>query len=253
MLLPPSHPPEILRLLAHPLRWQVVGALTASDARVQELVERLQQPYNLVSYHLKLLRKAGLATLRQSDADGRDLYYHLELDRLLEAYRTAGLALYPGWQGPGDASPVIRAPAVTRVLFLCTNNSARSQMAEGFLRQLGGEAYEVASAGSQPQPIHPEAIAVMQARGVDIQRQRPRHLDEVKDQAFDYAITVCDRVREQCLAYHFCAAKLHWSIPDPAAVAERHSQRQAFEAAADELEQRIRQFMAWNAAARAAR
>lgn len=244
----PAHqPPEILRLLAHPLRWQIARALVISDQRVQELVEQLHQPYNLVSYHLKLLRQAGLATLRQSDADGRDLYYHLDLAKLQEAYQAAGLSLFPGWEWRATPLPVANPQEPTRVLFLCTYNSARSQMAEGWLRHLGGTGYTVTSAGSQPRPIHPAAISAMRERGIDLQGQRSRHLDELHGLAFDIAITVCDRVREQCQAYAFCETNLHWSIPDPARLTETQAQRQAFEATAVELEQRIRQFLAWNA------
>ena len=91
-----------------------------------------------------------------------------------------------------------------KVLFLCTHNSARSQMAEGLLRHMGGDKYMVTSAGSQPRQVHPDAVDVMSKLGIDISHQHAKHLDEIKGQAFDVAITVCDRVREECMIYDFC-------------------------------------------------
>ena len=89
--------PIVLRMLAHPLRWQLVKELSTSDRRVQELVESVQQPYNLVSYHLKLLRTSQLVGLRKSDADHRDYYYSLNWQKLQEEYQIAALSLHPGW------------------------------------------------------------------------------------------------------------------------------------------------------------
>ena len=237
-----SQPPEVLRMLAHPLRWQLVQALAASDYRVHELAALVEQPFNLVSYHLKLLRTSGLVGLRKSDADGRDLYYHLELERLQTDYQAAALALYPDWPW-ADMPPALPARSAQRVLFLCTHNSARSQMAEALLRHLGTGRYLVGSAGTQPRPVRPEAVQVMAEMGIDMLGQRPTHLEELRGRRFDVVITVCDRVREECLSYDFCQANLHWSIPDPAAVEEQAGRRQAFAAAASELERRIRHFI----------
>ena len=100
-------PPELLGLLAHPIRWRLVKALTVSDRRVQELVETLAQPYNLVSYHLKLLRQAEIVELRKSDADSRDLYYSVNMNKLQEGYQNVARAIHPAWdlkeagQAPG--------------------------------------------------------------------------------------------------------------------------------------------------------
>src|SRR5829696_9473810 len=90
-----ASPPVFLRLAAHPLRWQLLTALAESDYRVRELVARVDQPQNLVSYHLRLLREGGLVTSRRSSFDGRDSYYHLELDRCAEELAQSGAALHP--------------------------------------------------------------------------------------------------------------------------------------------------------------
>jgi arsenate reductase (thioredoxin) len=105
-----------------------------------------------------------------------------------------------------------------RVLFLCTGNSARSQMGEAWLRNLGGSHYEVVSAGIHPSQVHPLAIAVMDERGIDIRGHRSKSVNEFIDQKFDYVITVCDQAAEQCPIFPGAVTRIHWSFPDPAAV-----------------------------------
>jgi arsenate reductase (thioredoxin) len=105
-----------------------------------------------------------------------------------------------------------------RVLILCTGNSARSQMAEGLLRALAGDQFEVFSAGSKPSIVNPLAIRAMDERGIDIHGQRSKHLSEYLQHPFDYVITVCDNAAESCPLFPGKATRLHWSFPDPAAV-----------------------------------
>ena len=105
------------------------------------------------------------------------------------------------------------------VLILCTGNSARSQIAEGLLRALAGDRFEVFSAGSKPSVVNPLAIAAMDQRGVDIRAQRSKHLNEYLAQPFDYVITVCDNAAESCPLFPGPARRIHWSFPDPAAAA----------------------------------
>jgi len=105
-----------------------------------------------------------------------------------------------------------------RVLILCTGNSARSQMAEGLLRHDGGAAFEVASAGTRPSHVRPEAIAVMGEIGIDISHHRSKSVDEFAGQSFEYVITVCDNARESCPVFPATTKRIHWSLDDPAAV-----------------------------------
>ena len=129
----------------------------------------------------------------------------------------------------------------TPVLFLCTHNSARSQMAEGILRHLGGDRVEAASAGTEVTRVHPLAIREMSERGIDISGQRSKHLNELLGDRFDSVVTVCDNANESCPIFPGDPERIHWSIPDPSAVEGDEETRQAaFKRAADELMARIR-------------
>jgi protein-tyrosine-phosphatase len=103
------------------------------------------------------------------------------------------------------------------VLFLCTGNSSRSQIAEALTRDRSGGWIEAHSAGSRPRPLHPCAVKVMAGRGISLAGHRPKHLDEFAGQRFDYVITLCDKVREICPEFPGRPEPVHWSIPDPAA------------------------------------
>ncbi len=102
-----------------------------------------------------------------------------------------------------------------RVLILCTGNSCRSQMAEGILKHYGKDHFEVFSAGLKPSQVNPIAIQVMKEIGIDISNHRSKHMDEFKDQKFDYVITVCDNAYEACPHFPGAERQLHWSFPDP--------------------------------------
>jgi len=130
------------------------------------------------------------------------------------------------------------------LLFLCTGNSARSQMAEALVGPLSGESVDAASAGSRPKPLHPNAVRVMKERGIDISGNRTKHLGEFTSQRFDFVITLCDRVREVCPELPGHPDLVHWSIPDPALEGSTdRATRPAFERTASELETRIRYFL----------
>jgi protein-tyrosine-phosphatase len=126
------------------------------------------------------------------------------------------------------------------VLFLCTGNSARSQMAEALLDELSGHTVEARSAGSHPKVLHPNAVRVMADRGIDISGRPTKHLRRFRRMRFDHVITLCDRVREVCPEFPSHPALAHWSIADPAleggSDAATHP---AFERTAQELETRI--------------
>ena len=132
-----------------------------------------------------------------------------------------------------------------RVLFLCTHNSARSQMAEGLLRARGGGAYEVFSAGTQATAVRPEAIQVMAELGIDVSGQESKLLDRYLSESFDWVVTVCDRARESCPVFPGARQSLHWDFDDPAAAGGTEERRlEVFRRVRDEIDGRIRDFVA---------
>ena len=210
-------PPPFLRLAGHPLRWRLLSELAHCDRRVGELCALAGRRQSLVSYHLRRLRDGGLVSMRRSAADGRDTYYVLDLARCGELLSSAGVSLHPGL-APTPRPRVAREPgtALARVLFLCTGNSARSQIAEALTERLSDGAVSAVSAGSHPKRLHPNAVRVMRERGIDLAGRRSKHLGEFAAQRFDHVISLCDRVREVCPEFPGGPALIHWSIADPA-------------------------------------
>jgi protein-tyrosine-phosphatase len=220
-----------LKLLAHTLRWNLLTLLARSDYRVQELVHLVEEPQNLVSYHLKRLRKAHLVVERRSNADARDIYYSLDVERLQNLFLETGASLHPVLGHPAK----VLHDRSHRILFLCTENSARSQLAEGIMRHLANNV-EVFSAGSVPTEVHPLAIEAARERGIDLSAHESKHMDEFIDTRFDYVITVCDLARETCPGFPGSAEYIHWSLPDPSLT----NDYAAFQQTAAEIEKRVR-------------
>lgn len=238
-------PPPFARMAADPLRWRLLRELALSDRRVRELVTLVSQPQNLVSYHLGRLRTSGMVAARRSSFDGRDTYYRLDLTRCAQLLAEAGAALHPGLASDpaSTRAPKARGPKSCAVLFLCTGNSARSQAAEALSRARSGGRVQGFSAGSHPKSLlHPDAIRVMAARGVDLAGQQPKHLREFARRRFRYVITLCDRVREVCPTFPGNPTYIHWSMPDPGASVDQDDRGDgypAFEQMATEIETRI--------------
>ena len=131
-----------------------------------------------------------------------------------------------------------------RVLFLCTGNSCRSQMAEGWLRHLAGDHFEVVSAGTDPKGVNPLAIETMEEIGIDISDQHSTHVGEFVHQSFDYVITVCDQAKEQCPHFPNNETQLHWSFDDPASVSGSTKERQmVFRRIRDEIGACMKKFL----------
>jgi protein-tyrosine-phosphatase len=233
-------PPGFLQLAGHPLRWRLVGELARSDRTVHELTGLIGEAQNLVSYHLGKLRDAGLVSARRSSADGRDAYYTADLARIGELLSATARAIHPGL-GPTLPSTNVDESDAVRVLFLCTGNSARSQVAEALVRERSGGVVEAYSAGSRPKPLHPNAIRVMADEyGIDLSGHRSKHLREYADQPFGWVITLCDRVREVCPDFPGHPEAVHWSIADPAADAvDDEAGYPAFRRAAAEIATRV--------------
>ena len=226
-----QEPPSVLKLIAHEVRWKLLSALAFSDYRVHELGELLKKPLNLVSYHLGLLRKGSIVHERRSSADARDVYYSLDLTHFQQLYMDAAESLHPALaqnqpETSEDTTAKPRRP--TRVLFLCTHNSARSQIAEALMRHLGKERVEVFSAGTEVSRVHPKALEVLQRGHIDTSGLYSKNLDIFLGQEFDYVITVCDNARESCPVFPGHPQRIHWSFADPSAVNDPEAQSRAF-------------------------
>ena len=131
-----------------------------------------------------------------------------------------------------------------RVLFLCTGNSARSQIAEGLLRYLASDRFEVNSAGTHPVGLNPGAIEAMHDIGVDISHHRSKKMNEFINEPFDYVITVCDRAKDSCPMWPHAAKLIHWSFEDPAEAKGSPEERQeSFRQVREEISARIEEFI----------
>lgn len=258
------------KLVADEVRWHLLEELARSDRKVHELVSSSGRPQNLISYHLGRLRQAGLVTVHRSAGDARDLYYQLDLDRFTDLYSSAGAGVQPAFAlvGPLIAQLETLSPGSSempsdpwRVLFVCTANSARSQMAEAFTRELSNGSLrtlsrgpvEAESGGTAPRPVHPMAIRVMHDLGVRMLDPQSKSLEEVLGHRFDQAITLCDVAREGCPPIPGVDDPPHWSLPDPAATAGSEDEvYEAFRASALTIAARVRQLLVQVGAARAA-
>jgi protein-tyrosine-phosphatase/DNA-binding transcriptional ArsR family regulator len=239
--------PELVRFCkaaGDETRLAILRRLSLTDLRGGDMVEWLDIPHNALSYHLKYLRELGLVSDHRSSADARDIYYQLDLRRLRSLYVALGDALLV------DGDALLRnlaaprgADRAMRVLFLCTHNSARSQLAQGIAQERGGKWISVFSAGSDPTEIRPEALKLLRERGIDTTDYRTKPLAEFVNQTFDYVVTVCDRVREVCPTFPGDPTLLHWSIPDPVQVDDDADRMQAFFNVVAELELRIEHFL----------
>jgi protein-tyrosine-phosphatase len=177
----------------------------------------------------------------RSSADRRDSYYRIDLARCRRLLAETADALHPGlWPAaPPSASLAGKLPAsAVRVLFLCTGNSSRSQIAEALLAQAGGDRVQAASAGSHPKDVHPDAVRVLSEYGIDW-NGRSKHLSEFAARPFDFVITLCDKVREVCPEFPGGPEPAHWSIPDPATAGSGADGYPAFRATAADLSTRI--------------
>jgi len=132
-----------------------------------------------------------------------------------------------------------------RVLFICTHNSARSQMAEAYLNRLGVGRFEAQSAGTEPGTLKSLAVQVMAEEGIDISGQRAKSVDDFVQEAFDYVITVCDHANETCPVFPNARRRLHWSFPDPSRAEGTREERLAvFRQVRDGIRVRVEQFVA---------
>ncbi len=241
--------PAFVQLAAHPVRWQLLTTLSGGDHRVRELAALVREPQNLVSYHLRVLRDGGLVTTTRSTFDGRDTYYHLDVDRCGGMLADVGTALHPAL-APATERPPPGPPGSVSVLFVCTGNSSRSPIAEALLRRhcdlTASDGVEILSAGTHPKAeIHALAVRVLRDDfGIDISTRAPLSLAAVSDHRFDAVVTLCDKAREHCPEFDDDTRCIHWSIPDPAATQHNDADTYpAFRAVAADIATRVRHLL----------
>jgi protein-tyrosine-phosphatase/DNA-binding transcriptional ArsR family regulator len=235
---------QFCKAIGDETRLAILRRLSLTDLRGGDMIEWLEIPHNALSYHLKYLRDIGLVRDHRSGADARDIYYSLDLERLRALYAAVGETLHTDSPRALEGQPA-SAPshAPLRVLFLCTHNSARSQLAQGLIQLRGGSTIVARSAGSEPTAVHPQALALLQEHGIDTGDYYAKPMAEVAGERFDFVITVCDRVRELCPAFAGTPSLLHWSIPDPVRVEGDAARNAAFRGVMTDLGLRIEHFL----------
>jgi len=211
--------------LADARRMQVIVALMQSDMTAQELADVMQLQASATSYQLRILADAGLVRMHRSDADSRETYYQCNRS-VLRAYAEMLEQLVRGDRG--------RWQVGSRVLFVCRANSARSQMAEAWVRECALPDVTVQSAGIEVSDIHPHTITVMQEVGVVLAHQHAKTIDDI-DIMPDLVISVCDYARKAIVQRWPHATYVHWSIPDPA----KHGTTREFRVVRDIIKERV--------------
>lgn len=227
-------------LLVDPMRRQLMAMLMLNDVVLNDLADAVRLPPETVAALLEPFLSTGVISQRRSDAHADQLYYHLDLDLLHTLDMAEAIEPPATVSALEGTSASVQQATRPGILFLCTRNSARSQLAEGLTRLLSKGQVDAFSAGNQPGYVHPMAIEILTDLHVDISDQYSKHLDQFLGQNFDYVITVCDNARETCPVFPGAKRTIHWSIPDPAIVEESEARSRAFSRVATELQNRIR-------------
>lgn len=221
-------PTELFSALSDETRLRILCLLSRGELCVCDLMQLLSAPQSTLSRHLGRLRRAGLVTNRR---DGKWVHYTLadktipnELVSLIGSFNQISpydvddkrLKAHLKEQKDRLALQKPESVPVIRVLVLCTGNSCRSQIAEGFLRYYGGKNIEVRSAGIDRHGVNPSAVRVMSEIGIDISAHTSNNLSEYLSDRFDYVITVCDNAAKRCPVFPSYTIRLHWPFDDPA-------------------------------------
>lgn len=240
---------QAMKALGEVNRLRVYSLLTMGPMSVAELILTLGLSQALISHHLAVLKAAGLVFDYRSPEDARSIIYAVNKDRLRTLYGELSLLLDPikaidPRDEPFNQLRRSMMAGPIRVLFLCTGNSARSQMAEALLRLHGEGLFEAFSAGTHPKGLHPLTVRVMEEYGVDVSQQTSKDVTTFLDQTFDYVITVCDRANEECPVFPGDYERIHWSFEDPAAAqGTAEEQLAVFRRVRIALDSRIRLFV----------
>lgn len=240
---------RVMKALGDPTRLRLFYLLTVCPMAVGDLVATLGLSQALVSHHLATLKAARLVIDHRAADDARSIIYMIDTPSLTRLRHELSWLMDPiKLYDPRQDEDIPRRPFVKtgpiRVLFLCTGNSARSQIAEAWLRKHGEGLFEAYSAGVHPKGLNPLTVKIMQESGIDVSHHLSKSVDEFRGQSFDYVITVCDQANEECPIFPDDHQRIHWSIEDPAAAEGTEAQRLAvFRRIANELSNRIALFV----------
>jgi arsenate reductase (thioredoxin) len=253
---------ETMKALADPYRLHILDLLTQGEACHSELKEQVGLPPNLLSHHLRVLRQAGLVRTRHDTIDGRWIYYAANKDSLIYWRAWLGQFLDPGRVqarsalcGPEGRQASPSRPRVDEadrklkrfVLFLCTGNSCRSQMAEAIVNTRLGDEWAAFSAGTQPAGcVHPRAVESLAEIGIDWRGRSAKRADEFRTIPFDLIVTLCDNAKEHHPTWldQSQPAPIHLGFPDPArATGSAEEVRATFRTVRDAIIEQVPAFL----------
>jgi protein-tyrosine-phosphatase/DNA-binding transcriptional ArsR family regulator len=236
-----------LRNFGEPNRLTIISLLSAGPMLVGDICNASGLPLTLVSQHLRVLRESGMVQAIRDNKDARAVWYSLNPERLREIKTALSMVFDMTKIVDGRLNQTKQNSNLTidkfRVLFLCSGNSARSQMAEALLNQKGEGIFEARSAGTHPRQPHPITIKALEEIGIIPGSLRSKHYSEFQNEPFRYIITVCDRANEECPEFSGAYERIHWSIPDPVQEIPEMEAYGAFVRAREELAARIRLFI----------
>ncbi|HBE79901.1 MAG TPA: hypothetical protein DDW65_19300 [Firmicutes bacterium] len=236
-----------LRNFGEPNRLAIISLLSAGSMLVGDICNASGLPLTLVSQHLRVLRMSGMVQAERDNKDARAVWYSLNPQRIKEIQSALSMVF--------DMTKIVdrRIPETKqslnltrekfRVLFLCSGNSARSQIAEALLQHYGTGLIEARSAGTHPREVHPLTIKVLAEIGLDTTGLKTKHYSVFNQESFRYVITVCDRANEECPDFSGDYQRIHWSIVDPVMDRNEDELINAFKRTRQELSARIDLFV----------
>jgi ArsR family transcriptional regulator, arsenate/arsenite/antimonite-responsive transcriptional repressor / arsenate reductase (thioredoxin) len=236
-----------LRNFGEPNRLAIISLLSTGPILVGDICNTSGLPLTLVSQHLRVLRESGMVQAERDSNDARAVWYSLNPQRIKEIQTVLSMVFDMTKIVDRRIPEVKQSPNLTRekfrVLFLCSGNSARSQMAEALLQHYGTGLIEARSAGTHPREVHPLTIKVLTEIGIDTTGLKAKHYSVFSRESFRYVITVCDRANEECPDFNGNYQRIHWSIVDPVKDGNEDELLNVFEQTRQELAERIDLFV----------
>lgn len=236
-----------LRNFGEPNRLVIISLLSTGPMLVSDICNASGLSLTLVSQHLRILRDSGMVQAERDSKDARAVWYSLNPQRIKEIQTALSMVFdmtkIVDCRGLGAKQSPNLSREKFRVLFLCSGNSARSQMAEALLQHYGKGLIEARSAGTHPREVHPLTIKVLTEIGLDTKGLKTKHYSVFNQESFHYVITVCDRANEECPDFKGDYQRIHWSIADPVKDGNEDELINVFKQTREELAGRIELFV----------